>query len=401
MRLEEKISLYGKEDLKAFAYDIGLSKLSKLRKAELVDLIVRKLLDPEVMFYRMSIFDDRALRLFEKGIENPYEYQYDELDNACIFDEMDYAVVEGDTFCVFKEVAEAWKAVRNDKFEAYRKRAAWVWKCLYWTEEMYGVTPAEHFLEVVNSKKSFRMDESELIDIFDRFPADRLWTYRIDDYFISSIFARDIDALKRLKMIQADKSYYVPTSSEVEELFDTGALLSTPSYQKMKRFITNQYHIPKMEVEDILLELWERLSSYDDPQDAVQWFWDQFEIENEVQFNQLASLYMPVSNGTRMLMNRGHTPAELSRNERFGPGNMPIITAGSSDAARLLKEAGPQIQKMGFEIDLESNAASIPTMSLLDGVDGNIQMVQRKIYPNDPCPCGSGKKYKKCCGRNT
>lgn len=23
-----------------------------------------------------------------------------------------------------------------------------------------------------------------------------------------------------------------------------------------------------------------------------------------------------------------------------------------------------------------------------------------KIYPNDPCPCGSGKKYKYCCGRN-
>ena len=24
----------------------------------------------------------------------------------------------------------------------------------------------------------------------------------------------------------------------------------------------------------------------------------------------------------------------------------------------------------------------------------------KKIFPNDPCPCGSGKKYKKCCGRN-
>ncbi len=23
-----------------------------------------------------------------------------------------------------------------------------------------------------------------------------------------------------------------------------------------------------------------------------------------------------------------------------------------------------------------------------------------KVYPNDPCPCGSGKKYKKCCGKN-
>ena len=25
----------------------------------------------------------------------------------------------------------------------------------------------------------------------------------------------------------------------------------------------------------------------------------------------------------------------------------------------------------------------------------------RKAYPNDPCPCGSGKKFKKCCGRNS
>ena len=23
-----------------------------------------------------------------------------------------------------------------------------------------------------------------------------------------------------------------------------------------------------------------------------------------------------------------------------------------------------------------------------------------KVYPNDPCPCGSCKKYKKCCGKN-
>ena len=25
---------------------------------------------------------------------------------------------------------------------------------------------------------------------------------------------------------------------------------------------------------------------------------------------------------------------------------------------------------------------------------------EAKVYPNDPCPCGSGKKYKKCCGKN-
>ena len=28
-----------------------------------------------------------------------------------------------------------------------------------------------------------------------------------------------------------------------------------------------------------------------------------------------------------------------------------------------------------------------------------VQRKEEKIYPNDPCPCGSGKKYKQCCGR--
>ena len=26
-------------------------------------------------------------------------------------------------------------------------------------------------------------------------------------------------------------------------------------------------------------------------------------------------------------------------------------------------------------------------------------VAEKKVYPNNPCPCGSGKKYKKCCGR--
>ena len=29
----------------------------------------------------------------------------------------------------------------------------------------------------------------------------------------------------------------------------------------------------------------------------------------------------------------------------------------------------------------------------------NSFMQIKKIYPNDKCPCGSGKKYKKCCGK--
>ena len=34
-----------------------------------------------------------------------------------------------------------------------------------------------------------------------------------------------------------------------------------------------------------------------------------------------------------------------------------------------------------------------------EGVRAPKKRVEEKIYPNDPCPCGSGKKYKACCGR--
>ena len=33
------------------------------------------------------------------------------------------------------------------------------------------------------------------------------------------------------------------------------------------------------------------------------------------------------------------------------------------------------------------------------GVSKTKHRESEKIYPNDPCPCGSGKKYKNCCGR--
>lgn len=31
--------------------------------------------------------------------------------------------------------------------------------------------------------------------------------------------------------------------------------------------------------------------------------------------------------------------------------------------------------------------------------NGPVKRETEKVYPNDPCPCGSGKKYKQCCGR--
>ena len=404
MSLKGKLNLYKKDELKVFADDIGLTKLSKLKKAELVELVAARLLDPDVMFCRMSIFDDRAIGIFEKGIGKFYRYTDEERETVDILNEMELAAVGRDDagediLFVFDEVAEVWRGVKNEKFDAYRKRASWVWKCLYWTEEMYGYTSIENFLDVINVKKELRMTADELIEIFDHFPLDQLWTVRLDDIFLSTIYAPDPDRLYDLRVRQQGKDYYIPTAAEVEELFDTCALLSTPAYQKMKKYMTKNMHLTVTEAEDILLDLWDMLSTDDDFHESVQWFMEQFETKTKKQAIDLLNLFMPLSNNTRMISNKGHTPSELSGRIKFGPGNMPVITAGSSLAAEMLAEAAPEIRKMGFGLDLESNAANIPVMDLPNGLDGPVKMSQKKVYPNDPCPCGSGKKFKKCCGK--
>ncbi len=54
------------------------------------------------------------------------------------------------------------------------------------------------------------------------------------------------------------------------------------------------------------------------------------------------------------------------------------------------------------EAALKREQVAKPTQTSSDGTDTANKTVRKgkKIGRNDPCPCGSGKKYKKCCGRD-
>lgn len=48
----------------------------------------------------------------------------------------------------------------------------------------------------------------------------------------------------------------------------------------------------------------------------------------------------------------------------------------------------------------KSNLDLANCLNFHDKSEATPMIPKKKIYPNDPCPCGSGKKYKKCCGKN-
>ena len=61
-----------------------------------------------------------------------------------------------------------------------------------------------------------------------------------------------------------------------------------------------------------------------------------------------------------------------------------------------------QSQPSAVEAALKREQVAQPTRTSGDGTDTANKTVRKgkKVGRNDPCPCGSGKKYKKCCGRD-
>ncbi|HML48645.1 MAG TPA: SEC-C metal-binding domain-containing protein, partial [Clostridia bacterium] len=103
---------------------------------------------------------------------------------------------------------------------------------------------------------------------------------------------------------------------------------------------------------------------------------------------------------TRVPINRGHTLFELS-------GSALSVDWGPSITEAIRREGigidGMRAQAQRMEFASEASRSNY--LSQLDRVEQEIQArsprsVAPKIARNAPCPCGSGKKYKQCCGKD-
>ena len=75
--------------------------------------------------------------------------------------------------------------------------------------------------------------------------------------------------------------------------------------------------------------------------------------------------------------------------ERFGK--------SGGEIAQMSPEKAAEFSASIIRIFLEGNASS--RMTYEDNIAEETTRASPKIGRNEPCPCGSGKKYKKCCGR--
>ena len=68
----------------------------------------------------------------------------------------------------------------------------------------------------------------------------------------------------------------------------------------------------------------------------------------------------------------------------------------------MLNQGEEQPKPNPITVALKREQVAKPTATSGDGTDTANKTVRKgkKVGRNDPCPCGSGKKYKKCCGKD-
>ena len=287
-------------------------------------------------------------------------------------------------------------------------------KCVKFFINYYGIAPVEVIYESYKLKVKDTIDEMiamlwEMpVDIVESciFPMKGLglqdWPKDDPIYSPRGLFIHipllENDEVGYLLNSQMDKAFYIPSVQQIEEICRIGYEESSLAYGKLKTFFMKKMDLPYEQAVSWCLQVWANSYEGESPTDVISKMSDaEVVFKSEKQMNEFVGLLMDAHNNTRMKENRGHKPNELIRREFAG--GMPTIVPGSSHAAAMLRDAAPQLKEMGIPIDLEGNADIISNSFYPNGLGGNVVNVEKKIYPNDPCPCGSGKKYKKCCSR--
>lgn len=415
MLLREYLTEYTKEELLDQVRSFEIRNCSGLRKADLIDRIVDNFCTEEMLRSRLACLTKEQMDLFRKACISPTAVSVNEVVDAVQLYRywIGYFEEPTDRFCVFKDVAVAFSKIDDEVFRRKQCRKGWMVKCIHFFIQYYGIAPIEVIYEMYRQKVKCSIDEliemlwEMPVDIVESclFTMDRLgmkgWPKENPLYSEKGIFVHlqlfedeEFDYLLRQQM---DKDFYIPSAQQIDEICRIGYEASSSEYKKLESFFTKKLRLPYDQAVTWCLQVWANSYEGEPPSKIINKMTEANIEFEEKMINELLGLLVAAHNNTRMKENRGYKPSEMARKKPID--KMPTIVPASSNAVAVLKDAAPQLQAMGVPVDLNGNTDVIQTTIFPRELNEEPIRVEKKIYPNDPCPCGSGKKYKKCCGK--
>lgn len=349
--IKELISNLAKDNLYDIARYLGMTKISGLNKSKLIE---RFLDEYETLIEaRISLFDEERYKFLKKYADNGGTKFLDKIDeenmgkiiyfiaNGMLF----AATKDGSPLLIMPEVIQ--KLIKDKNNIEYRniiKTNSEIINLFRGMNKAYGILPLEDIKELF---KRYKIEESERYRIEDVIIAseDYYQEYESDKrgtYFINIDVEDWLDLLEELE--KEELNYAMISKEELISMSDENWIIKTKSGKAFSKEFFSMFNADEEILEGLIESLYLEIQEAEF-EDVISEMLEQFEDDNrEVQDFMYNSL-------GRFLRN-----------------------------IRLWKYKGATInEKKGTEISKEK---------------------QKTVGRNEPCICGSGKKYKKCCAKN-
>ena len=238
----------------------------------------------------------------------------------------------------------------------------------------YGNLSEEKLKEKLEDYTGRSIDDSELRDVLHDL---ELYDYSIqyNEFGFSHYTVDDPGRIELEHQSRPQLDYYPFTKAQLLRAGEDDYADRHEAYRQFVSFLRNNWTMDGQEAESITQDLVDWIKQGDTPSELISSLGDMLEFKDMNQAQQLVDLLVKLMNHTRLWDLKGYSPVELSRKEKKHLKPLPSFQApGPGPGVPLAPQAGrAKAEVYHFH-------------------------TKAKVGRNDPCPCGSGKKFKKCCG---
>lgn len=385
--------------LRKTAKELQIPRYSVMEKDELCSVLSAELLKPEVIRRRLLSLSSIHLDGFKQALDSDKTIIMDGELTKIVFEEIHklfYAFVSrDDRVAIPFDVKDVCRKMDFSDMQKTLEKHEWIEFILEDVlPEYYGYIPIDKFCRLCARRSDPEITPDEVMKLYHQLAPEKNPSILLNGC-VADAHLKDAKTYQHIKSAHGNKPYDIVPFAELKDLFENGYPAKNDYYIQLKRFLLKESDLDEDDVCELLIDLHEQIAFGGDLDDVFGLFSEEELVFSMEASKRLASLMQGVMNHTRTYYNCGHTPSAIYKVMLAGkkPSLPKTIIPMSTQAAKLMEQAKPEIDKLGVKVDLDA-AAVVPAR----GKDKKNRK-PGKIYPNDPCPCGSGKKYKKCCGR--
>lgn len=360
--LAEGLSRLTKDDLTVIRTNLDIRGVSSLKKNELIEVLANGILEQapfhfdrlEERRYKFTsnLVNGNGVVSLEERPVNPYLYS-DFVDLGFVYT----GKVGGEKSLVMPvELMDAFKAIDTAAYRSIVGRNTEWCKLAQGLLYYYGALKPEDFANLLR-KYIGEHDISDTASIVVMY--SDLYEYYVEDGIFRYLSVSDEKEIWEEHKLIPNLDYYPFTREQLLQAGELGFVDRNQTYRAFSAYLAAQFDMTPEEAGYIADNCVLSIQAGTTLHDVVEELGEVIEFEERI-MEQLMGVLVPLMNQTRKWHLKGYSPDEYAAKNQVGPLAAPPARAASSNV-----------------IDFQSG---------------------KKVGRNDPCPCGSGKKYKKCCG---